>query len=78
MRKMEPVSALVGPFRFDGYVRMSSQTDLERYLDVNKEVFTAFYDIEVTPLSLQTLKPFHVPYTLLRRDLVSFSPRQST
>lgn len=77
MRKMEPVTALVGPFRFDGYVRMSSQTDLGRYLDVNKEVFTSLYDIEVTPLSLQAMKPFHVPFTLLRRDLVPFSPRKS-
>lgn len=56
---------------------MSSQTDLGRYLDVNKEVFTSLYDIEVTPLSLQAMKPFHVPFTLLRRDLVPFSPRKS-
>ena len=75
MRKMEPAAALVGPFRFDGNIRMSTQTDLERYLDVTKETFTAIYDIQISSLSSLAIKPFRVPYALLRRDLVSFAHR---
>jgi len=75
MRKMEPAAALVGSFRFDGTIRMSTQTDLERYLDVTKETFTAIYDIQISPLSSLAIKPFRVPYALLRRDLVSFAHR---
>jgi len=75
MRKMEPAAALVGPFRFDGTIRMSTQTDLERYLEVTKETFTAIYDIQISPLNSLAIKPFRVPYALLRRDLVSFAHR---
>ncbi len=75
MRKMEPVTVLVGAFRFDGSVRMSSQTSLESYLDVIKEAFTSIYDIQVTPLNIPAMKPFRVPFALLRRDMVIFSSR---
>jgi hypothetical protein len=75
MRKMEPVTVLVGAFRFDGSVRMSSQTSLESYLDVIKEAFTSIYDIQVTPLNIPGMKPFRVPFALLRRDMVIFSSR---
>lgn len=75
MRKMEPVTALVGPFRFDGSIRMSTQTNLENYLEVIKEVFTSIYDIRITAIHSPATKPFEVPYALLRRDLVTFSPR---
>lgn len=75
MRKMEPVTALVGPFRFDGSVRMSTQTNLGSYLEVVKEVFTSMYDIQINPIHSPTIKPFEVQYALLRRDLVCFSPR---
>ena len=77
MRKMEPVTALVGPFQFDGSIRMSSQTNLIKYLDVNKEIFTSLYDIEITPLGTGAMKPFHVPYALLRRDEILFSIRHA-
>lgn len=75
MRKMEPVTALIGPFRFDGRVRMSTQTNLESYLDVIKEDFTSIYDIQVISPNVPTWKPFDVPFALLRRDRVVFAPR---
>jgi hypothetical protein len=77
MRKMEPASALVGSFRFDGTIRMSTQTDLERYLDVTKETFTAMYDATVSPISTTGMKPFQIPYVLFRRDLVAFAHRSA-
>jgi len=75
LRKMAPVTVLVGQFRMDGAIRMSTQTDLERYLDVTKETFTSLYDIEISALNQAAMKPFHVPFALLRRDEVSFAPR---
>jgi hypothetical protein len=78
MRKMEPVTVLVGSFRFDGNVRISSKTNLESYLDVIKEDFTSIYDIQVTPLNIPAMKPYRVPFALLRKDAVIFSPRART
>ncbi len=75
MRRMEPVTALIGAFRFDGFVRMSTQTDLESYLDVIKESFTSIYDIKVTCPNIPSFKPFQIPFALLRRDRVIFAPR---
>jgi hypothetical protein len=75
MRRMEPVTALIGPFRFDGSVRMSTQTDLDSYLDVIKENFTSIYDIRVSSPNIPALKAFQVPFVLLRRERVIFAPR---
>jgi hypothetical protein len=75
MRKMEPASALVGAFQFNGYVRMSTQTNLTRYLDVMKETFTAMYDIEIIQPNLSAMGVVRTPYALLRGDDVWFSPR---
>jgi hypothetical protein len=74
MRKMEPTTALIGPFRFQGNIRMSTQTNLEKYLDVIKETFTPLYDIHITEIHNTSLKPIQVQYALLRRDLVTFAP----
>jgi hypothetical protein len=76
-RKMEPATALIGSFRFDGLLRMSTQTDLGRYLDVTKEAFTAFYEVEITNLNIAAMGVIRTSYVLLRRDHVMFSPRQS-
>lgn len=76
-RKMEPTTALVGSFRLDGFIRMSTQTTLERYLDVTKEAFTALYDVEITQPVMPALGIIRTPYVLLRRDLVLFSRREN-
>jgi hypothetical protein len=75
MRKMEPATALVGTFRFDGFLRMSTQTSIDRFLDVSKETFTALYDLEITQPLIPSMKPIRVPFALLRSDFVLFSPR---
>ena len=74
-RRMAPVTALVGHFRFDGFIRMSTQTSLDRFLDVSKEAFSAMYDIEITQPSFPALGVIRAPYTLLRGDSVMYSPR---
>lgn len=73
-RKMEPVTALVGWFRFEGFLRMSTQTDMERYLDVLKEPFTAMYDTVITQPLTHTSGAMRVPYVLIRNMSALFSP----
>ena len=75
MRKMEPTTALVGHFRFDGYLRMSTHTDIERYLDVSKETFTTMYDVEISQPAFPTMRAIHVLFVLVRSERVLFSRR---
>ena len=75
MRKMEPTTALVGPFRFDGALRMSTHTNLERFLEVSKEAFTSMYDISIKQPAYPALGVIRVPMALLRGEMVLFSPR---
>jgi len=74
-RKMEAIIALAGPFRFEGYVRMSQQTSLEKFLEVAKEDFVSLYDVEIKMPSVPNIGVIHVPFALVRTDQVSFSPR---
>jgi hypothetical protein len=75
MRKMEPISSIVGRFRFDGFLRMSVQTDLERFLDVSKETFTTMYDVQIFQPDFPTMKAIQVPIALVRSEQIAFSPR---
>lgn len=77
MRKMEPTTALVGWFRFDGFLRMSTQTNVSRFLDVSKETFTALYDIDITQPAMPALGVVRTPFALLRTDNVWFSPHNT-
>jgi hypothetical protein len=77
MRKMMPVTALAGLYRFYGTVRMSVQTALEKFLEVSKETFIGLYDAEITLPSIPAMGVIRVPYTLLRSDRVAFSPHNA-
>ncbi len=77
MRKMEPATALVGPFRFECKLRISEQTNLERFLETNKQVFTALYDVEITQPSGSSVAPIRAPFALVRPEKVLFIPRTS-
>jgi len=75
MRKMDPTSALVGWFKFDGFIRMSVQTNLERFLDVTKETYISFYDVDISQPENPSMGVIRIPFALLRGDKVFFSPR---
>jgi len=77
MRKMEPVTAVVGNFTLDGFVRMSTQTTLDRYLDVAKEAFTGIYDVDIHQPSQPNTGVMRVPYVLVRSEGVIFSTRNA-
>lgn len=74
-RKMEPVSILLGFFRFDGLMRMSTHSTLGQYLEVTKETFTPFYEVEITNLAIPSLKAVRVSYALVRQDASLFATR---
>jgi hypothetical protein len=74
-RKMEPVSAVSGFFRFDGLIRMSTYSTLGAYLDVTKEAFTPLYEVQVISLAIPTLTPIRVPYALVRQAGALFGTR---
>lgn len=75
-RKLEPVTALVGPFRFDGFVRLSTMTNLSRYLDVNTETYTSIYDVSISLPGSSKITGLQVPFLLVRRESALFSPRK--
>lgn len=75
-RKMVPVSAFVGWFRFNGLLRMSNVTDVDRYLDVAKEPYIPVYDLTITNLSVPNMAAIQTPYALVRSRDTSFANRE--
>jgi hypothetical protein len=75
-RKMEPITALVGTFRFNGKMRMSTQTDFSTFLTISRSSFFSIYDIEITNNSLQGMGVLRVPMALIRPSMVTFASRQ--
>jgi hypothetical protein len=75
MRKMAPSTALIGSFRFDGCLRMSTHTELERFLDVSKENFMSMYDIAITQPSLPSMSVIRVNIALIRSLSAIFAVR---
>jgi hypothetical protein len=71
-RKMEAVSALVGPYRFDGHLRMAVTSSIRKYLEVMSEKYTSFYDVIISQPQRPNMKALHVPFLLLRREYALF------
>jgi hypothetical protein len=74
-RKMEPVSAILGFFRFDGLMRMSTHSTLGQYLEVTKETFTPFYEVKIANMAIPSLKAVRASYALVRQDASLFATR---
>lgn len=74
-RRMEPISALVSTFSMKGFLRLSTNADLKKYLEVTREAFTALYDAEITNLVIPSLGPISTPYVLVRQETSTFTKR---
>jgi len=74
-RKMEPVTALLGQFRFNGHVRMTAQTDFNRFLEVTHTNFLSLYDVAVSNPALPSMGVRNVPMLVLRPGQVIFSQK---
>ncbi len=65
-RKFEVVTLLVGDFRIDGKMRMSTRTNVTQALDVAKEPYMAIYDVSVSSLSAPDRSPLHTRVAVMR------------
>ena len=70
-RHMEPVNALLSTFQVKGSLRLSSNSNLKKYLEVTREAYTGLYDAEITNLLISNIGPIMVPYILIRQTLPS-------
>lgn len=76
-RKFEPMSALVGHFRFDGFMRMATVSNLQKYLDVTREVFTPIYNVEISNTANAAMGVIRVPYVIVRQERAIFASRNT-
>lgn len=74
-RIMAPVTVLAGTFRFEGSLRMSTITDLTRYLTVNRELFTALHEVEITNPVYPNVGKIRAPFALVRQSTSVFANR---
>jgi hypothetical protein len=72
-RIMVPTSIILGSFLIRGFMRMSSLSNLQKYLDITRETYTPFYDADITNLIMQSLGCMHVPFLLVRKSVAVFS-----
>ena len=72
-RKLVPVSAFLGYFRFDGFARMSEITSMEKFLGAAKGTFISIYDITMTCPLIPSIKGIKAPMVLLRQKQVIFT-----
>jgi hypothetical protein len=72
-RKMQPLSLLVGSFRVDGSLRISTHATIGKFLEVTREAFTSVYDARVTSPSLPGFGAISVPYLLVRQEVAVFT-----
>jgi hypothetical protein len=72
-RHMVPVSVLLGGFRIDGHLRLSTQSNLAKYLETAREVFTPMYDAQIQNPQIPSVGVMRVPYLIVRRESSLFS-----
>ena len=74
-RRMEPVTLLVGPFRFDASMRLSMMTSLAKHVEITTDTYISLYDAAATCPLMPGLGTIRAPLVLVRRDVGSFAPR---
>jgi hypothetical protein len=76
-RKMEPATMLVGTFRFNGLLRMATQSNLNKYLEVARESFLSLYDVEITNPGLPSASALKVAMALGRMSTAVLATRSA-
>ncbi len=72
-RVMLPVSAFVGPFRFDGKYRLSEMTKVITTLEVAKEDFLPIYEVEVSHPAMPPGSVWRVDFATVSRTLAAWA-----
>jgi hypothetical protein len=75
-RKMEPIVAQIGKFNFNGYARMSTQTNIKNFIQVTRAAFISLYDLEIVQSANPNQQPMKVAIAQVRRNIAVFSNRQ--
>lgn len=74
-RKLEPVTLMIGNFRFNGHLRMATQSFLFKYLETSREVWTSLYDVDINNTGLPSMGTLHVNIVLIRATGTFLAPR---
>ncbi len=72
-RMMAPVAVLLGSTRISGKMRMTQQSNLQKYLDVAHESFTSIYDAEIRNILLPSLGTLKVSFLQVRLEASIFA-----
>jgi hypothetical protein len=73
-RKMVPLTAIAGPFRFDGSLRMPQHLTVAKQMTLLRDPFITLFDVTVLS-ALEPEKETRVAMVVLRPNQFSFSPR---
>lgn len=73
-RKLEPVTILVGSFKFKGSLRMATQSNLWKFMETARQNWTSVYDVEITNPGLPSMGVLKVPLVLVRIQKCQLSP----
>jgi hypothetical protein len=74
-RKMEPVTVFSGTFKMDGNVRMASQFNLARFLEITHVTFLSLYDVDISCLTMPALGVMKVSFAIIRQTTSSLAAR---
>jgi hypothetical protein len=72
-RYMQPVSLLIGSFRVDGNLRLSTRSNISKFLEITRESFTSVYDARVSNPALPAFGSVAVPYLIVRQEVAVFA-----
>ena len=72
-RHMQHVSLLVGSFRVDGNLRLSTRSSVGKFLEITREAFTSIYDARISSPANPTFGTITVPYVLVRQEATIFT-----
>ncbi len=76
-RRLEKAGLILGGFIFEGFIRLSSISNLNSYIDVTREEFTTLYDLTITCRPIPSLGTMKVPYALIRQSAVIWCNREN-
>jgi hypothetical protein len=71
-RIMEPVTALVGAFRFNGLMRISTATDVSTNLAVSRSPWLSLYHVSISSDSLPAIGTIQAPMLVVRPNQIFF------
>lgn len=75
-RKLEPVTALAGPFRFDGLIRIPAHVTLTRQMEIMRDPFAMLYDVSVSS-AFQPMGVVQTSMALIRPNCFTIAARKA-